>query len=345
MTRCDPANQYETRAPTISTDRTCATLTPICTAGSTYEHTSPSATSDRRCGRLTVCDATEYERSAGTVTTDRVCKVTTACVGSQQAESAAPTATTDRRCALAATAHTAAFAGHTDQLRELLSAGSILEADARDGNGHAPIHMALTPGPVLRPRGNGDPIDNRVDHRKDKDKAARGVACNDKLETVELLASFGADLNIPSTRNGRSPLHTAAVSGCGGAVVATLIAGGADPTLVDAAGQTALLLGIRHGVGAGDPSLSGGGFTATAAAVLAAETPNLHDRDGNGALHTAISSGAAPDIVAALVAGGYSVEFTVRDVLALFRPVLGRFELRRRACDHAERASATLTSE
>ncbi len=47
-----------------------------CTA-TEYESTAPTATSNRACTALTVCSGTEYETTAPTATSDRVCTALT----------------------------------------------------------------------------------------------------------------------------------------------------------------------------------------------------------------------------------------------------------------------------
>ena len=94
LTACT-ATQYESTAPTATTDRVCMPLT-VCTA-TQYESTAATATSNRVCMPLTVCTATQYESTAATATTDRVCMALAVCTATQY-ESMAPTATSNRVC-------------------------------------------------------------------------------------------------------------------------------------------------------------------------------------------------------------------------------------------------------
>ena len=71
---CEAA-QYETAAPTATSDRVCAALTEC--DSSQYETTAATATSDRACTALTVCDLSEYETAAATATSDRACTALT----------------------------------------------------------------------------------------------------------------------------------------------------------------------------------------------------------------------------------------------------------------------------
>jgi hypothetical protein len=61
-------NQYETQAPTPTTDRTCTNST-ACKADE-YESSPPTPTTGRICYALTVC---ETEATPPTPTSDRVC--------------------------------------------------------------------------------------------------------------------------------------------------------------------------------------------------------------------------------------------------------------------------------
>ena len=66
-------DQYETKAPTATSDRDCDMLA-VCNFTSQYIRAQPTPTSDRLCGLLEVCDPDEYERIAPTTTSDRDCK-------------------------------------------------------------------------------------------------------------------------------------------------------------------------------------------------------------------------------------------------------------------------------
>ena len=76
-------------------DTRCLPLT-ICTPRKQYQTTAPTETSDRTCVDLVVCTADEYQ-----VGTDengnRKCKALATC-GNAQFESVAPTALSDRGC-------------------------------------------------------------------------------------------------------------------------------------------------------------------------------------------------------------------------------------------------------
>eukprot|EP01052_Picozoa_sp_SAG31_P008962 SAG31_NODE_461_length_15359_cov_8.989253_1_plen_2385_part_10 len=74
---CTPARQclsfeYETAPPREFTNRECAMLT-ICNSAFEYEIVPPTATTDRNCTDLTVCSFGNYERVPPTATTDREC--------------------------------------------------------------------------------------------------------------------------------------------------------------------------------------------------------------------------------------------------------------------------------
>jgi len=65
------ADEYESAAPTLSSDRVGTPLT-LCTTDE-YEAAAPTVSSDRVCSPLTLCTADEYETVAPSTTTDRVC--------------------------------------------------------------------------------------------------------------------------------------------------------------------------------------------------------------------------------------------------------------------------------
>ena len=95
LTECT-GNQYETAAPTETSDRRCAPLT-VC-AAEEFEVRPPTATRDRDCAPVTVCMEGEYEVTAPTASSDRVCMALSTCLEGEY-ESIAPTATSDRACA------------------------------------------------------------------------------------------------------------------------------------------------------------------------------------------------------------------------------------------------------
>ena len=72
-TQCT-GEQYESVAPTSTSDRECIDLT-VCNAATSYEDVAPTATTDRHCALLTQCHATEqFVSVASTPTTDRQCQ-------------------------------------------------------------------------------------------------------------------------------------------------------------------------------------------------------------------------------------------------------------------------------
>ncbi|MBL8957672.1 MAG: hypothetical protein JNK82_43255 [Myxococcaceae bacterium] len=96
LTTCN-AYQWESAAPTPTSDRGCTNLT-ACTF-TQYQTVAPTPTSDRVCVPLTVCTANEYQSRNPTPTTDRECTpVTPPCTGMTW-ELMAPTATGNRYCA------------------------------------------------------------------------------------------------------------------------------------------------------------------------------------------------------------------------------------------------------
>ena len=65
--------EWESRAPTVSSDRDCSTHLAACPDGQ-YTDEAPTTTSDRVCRRITACGATQYEAKAATPSSDRVCE-------------------------------------------------------------------------------------------------------------------------------------------------------------------------------------------------------------------------------------------------------------------------------
>ena len=94
-TPCLPT-EFETVAPTPTTDRTCTTLT-VCSPLSHYQSVAPTLTTDRQCAPLTPCGAAEFQSLPPTAVADRQCATITTCTVDQTATQE-PTPTTDRVC-------------------------------------------------------------------------------------------------------------------------------------------------------------------------------------------------------------------------------------------------------
>ena len=88
-------DEYETLAPTTTSNRVCSALS-TCTAEE-YESVAPTATSNRVCSALSTCTAEEYESVAPTATSNRVCSTLSQC-SSDEFEALAPSLTSDREC-------------------------------------------------------------------------------------------------------------------------------------------------------------------------------------------------------------------------------------------------------
>eukprot|EP00054_Salpingoeca_dolichothecata_P028325 m.214394 g.214394 ORF g.214394 m.214394 type:complete len:6684 (-) comp26186_c0_seq6:25-20076(-) len=118
---CD-ADQYESVAATLTSDRECATISVCdfstqfqqsdfteisdrvcvdfteCTSGEQWEFAAPTNFADRICKDITDCDtATQFIATAATSVSDNVCQTLTVC-GSNEYQSTAPTSTSDRGC-------------------------------------------------------------------------------------------------------------------------------------------------------------------------------------------------------------------------------------------------------
>eukprot|EP00500_Bicosoecida_sp_ms1_P002361 CAMPEP_0203814678 /NCGR_PEP_ID=MMETSP0115-20131106/5421_1 /ASSEMBLY_ACC=CAM_ASM_000227 /TAXON_ID=33651 /ORGANISM="Bicosoecid sp, Strain ms1" /LENGTH=1457 /DNA_ID=CAMNT_0050723559 /DNA_START=72 /DNA_END=4441 /DNA_ORIENTATION=+ len=93
---CDAGSQYTSVPCTAHHNAQCASLS-VCSA-TEYETAAPTTTSDRACAPLRVCSSAEYETVAPTATSNRQCASLTVCVPGSQWQSLAPTATSDRAC-------------------------------------------------------------------------------------------------------------------------------------------------------------------------------------------------------------------------------------------------------
>jgi hypothetical protein len=77
LTTCEQGRSYETKEPTVKTDRECAEVTQC--EYYEYETQAPTLNSDRKCAKLSQCKDTEYEKFAPTKTSDRTCVKHDAC--------------------------------------------------------------------------------------------------------------------------------------------------------------------------------------------------------------------------------------------------------------------------
>lgn len=89
------ADEFESVAPTATSDRVCSALSS-CTAEE-YESVAATSTSDRVCSTLSVCSSDEYESVAATVSSNRLCSALSVC-SSDEYISVAATTTSDRIC-------------------------------------------------------------------------------------------------------------------------------------------------------------------------------------------------------------------------------------------------------
>ena len=98
ITMNGPAS-YEEVAPDYDTDRVCSALT-ICNITTEFMASRPTAFKDRACKTLTTCNETEYEINWPArleTLSDRICWPITVC-DSTEFEAQEPTTTTDRIC-------------------------------------------------------------------------------------------------------------------------------------------------------------------------------------------------------------------------------------------------------
>jgi hypothetical protein len=76
LTICNPQGQYQTAAPTETSDRTCADLV-VCTSDEYQVGTDENG--NRKCKTLTTCGTTQYESVAATALSDRGCEDEVVC--------------------------------------------------------------------------------------------------------------------------------------------------------------------------------------------------------------------------------------------------------------------------
>ena len=94
---CIAGKQYQSVAPTATTDRVCANAT-ICNYTWQYDTVVLTATADRTCGHVSgACQSYEYEQATPTASSDRICKNITSC-GPYEIFSAPATPTSDTVC-------------------------------------------------------------------------------------------------------------------------------------------------------------------------------------------------------------------------------------------------------
>lgn len=108
---CTPPAEFESTAPTWSSDRACTPVRSECDGSNEYETAAFTFTSDRVCSAQPTCTAHQIETTAGSSTTRRVCTAKCAAThyyaegckelktcAADEVETQAPTATTDRQC-------------------------------------------------------------------------------------------------------------------------------------------------------------------------------------------------------------------------------------------------------
>ena len=95
---CGPLGaNFETAPLTATTNRQCAPVR-LCDANLQFQSQAPTQTSDRVCGNLTACTLAQYTLTPSTATSNRVCANLTVCNASATFERVAPTPTSDRVC-------------------------------------------------------------------------------------------------------------------------------------------------------------------------------------------------------------------------------------------------------
>lgn len=89
--------EYESTVPNDTRDRVCSPLSPECLNSTQYESQSPSTTQNRICAPLANCSSEQYVVQEATPTSNRVCQNKTTCT-SNEWESFEGNETTDREC-------------------------------------------------------------------------------------------------------------------------------------------------------------------------------------------------------------------------------------------------------
>lgn len=87
-------DEYESKAPTRTSDRACSKHSPACSP-TQFQTVAPTRFNDRVCQTAKVCTEDEYELVPLTGVTDRVCRPVTACQDGYT-EAKPPTAVADR---------------------------------------------------------------------------------------------------------------------------------------------------------------------------------------------------------------------------------------------------------
>eukprot|EP00729_Bicosta_minor_P023465 gene23465-30937_t len=95
--RCKKGKEFESKAPTKTTDRECQAA-KICDS-SEFIAAEVSEKKNRECRKLTVCNKEQWRSKQETAVSDRVCSKVTVC-GTGYVEEKKPTATSDRKCKL-----------------------------------------------------------------------------------------------------------------------------------------------------------------------------------------------------------------------------------------------------
>jgi len=78
VSECDAIWQYESVAPTSTSNREC-TVVSVCDFSSQYEETATTSTSDRDCAPISTCTDEQYRTAQPTSTTDRECVPASTC--------------------------------------------------------------------------------------------------------------------------------------------------------------------------------------------------------------------------------------------------------------------------
>ena len=164
------------------------------------------------------------------------------------------------------------------------------DANARSDNGRTPLHAAA------RHRRSEAVISTLLDAGADTDLSALQLAAlrNDSVAVASLLAG-GADPTEPD-HNGWTPLHFA-MTHDPPATLASLLEAGADPNAIDALGETPL---FRY-FDAADADPEG---IVVRALLSGGADPNIADGSGRAPIHLATRYGVRPEVVSALLDAG-----------------------------------------
>jgi hypothetical protein len=99
LVACAPGAEYQSSAPTTTTDRECKALAAECISNVQFQSVAPTATRNRYCSDVQTCSATsQYQTVVPTTTSDRGCGLATECNADTEYEDTPLQGESDRAC-------------------------------------------------------------------------------------------------------------------------------------------------------------------------------------------------------------------------------------------------------